>query len=94
MTDHTLSIALLSDLADEAGVDIEYVHAGQRRWRLIQRGRGTRAFATAQALERELEYLASLRRVVANFKALQTPEARANPDSPENWALYNAAIGN
>lgn len=93
MIDTPTTFALLSDLADEAGVGIEYVHAGQRRWRLLQRGRGTRAFASAKALECELEYLASLRRVVANFKALNTPEAWANPDSAENWALYNAAIG-
>lgn len=92
----------LQALAAELGHTVEYAPVVRKRgwpekssrpYRLIQRGRGNRCFATARALRSELLYLASLRAIERNFKALQTPEARANPGSPENWALYNAAIG-
>lgn len=89
----TTTFEALQAEARDAGVEIALAPSGTRPYRLIQRGRGTRAFATARALRSELLYLASLRAVSRNFKALQTPEARANPDSPENWALYNEAIG-
>lgn len=89
----TLTLAILQDAARDAGVEITIADAGRRPYRLIQRGRGTRAFASPRNLYSGLLYLASLRAVVRNFAKLQTPAALANPDSPENWALYNTAIG-